>query len=454
VARILVCDDEELIRWSLKEHLTTEGHIVTEAQDGQECLDEVAKSPPDAIILDLKMPRVDGLTALARIRETEPAVPVIVITAHGAIDSAVEATRLGAAAYLSKPFDLREVSLQLARAIESHRLSTEVHYLRELTQKGYERLVGVSPAMAKVFDTLSRLERIDAPTVLIQGESGTGKDLVAQAIHARGPRKAMPYMEVDCASLPETLIESELFGHEKGSFTDARNLKRGLFEVAKGGVIFLDEIGEMTPATQAKLLRAIENRRFKRVGGVVDIPLDAAVIAATNRNLKDDVATGKFREDLYYRLNVIPIEVPSLRRRVGDIRLLVEHLLEKLRKDTGHLVKGISGDALKSLERYPWPGNVRELRNVVERVVILNRDADIIDVEHLPPEIRVPGKMATGEKCPFVLPDDGVDLDAVEAGLIEQALARTDGNQSAAARLLGISRYALRYRLEKFGLAT
>ena len=452
MARILVVDDEELIRWSLKEHLTAEGHEVTEAADGQACLDAVAASPPDAIVLDLKMPKVDGLTALTQIRASEPDLPVVVITAHGAIESAVEATKKGASAYLSKPFDLREVSLQLGRAMDAHRLAREVHYLRERSQKGYERLIGQSSTMTKVFETLTRLESVDAPTVLITGESGTGKDLVAQAIHARGPRKHMPYMEVDCASLPETLIESELFGHEKGSFTDAKYTKRGLFEVAKGGVIFLDEIGEMTPGTQAKLLRALENRRFKRVGGVVDIPLDAAVIAATNRQLKDEVTKGRFREDLYYRLNVIPVEIPPLRRRSGDIRLLVEHLLEKLGRDLGHAVKGVSGEALAALERYPWPGNVRELRNVVERIVILNRDAELLDTEHLPPEIRVPQKRASADACPFVLPEEGVDLDAVEAGLIQQALARTEGNQTHAAKLLGISRYALRYRLEKFGL--
>lgn len=449
--RVLVCDDEELIRWSLREHLTQSGYEVDTAEDGAACLDLYSRTSPDAIILDLKMPKVDGLTTLRNIRETDSETPVIVITAHGAVESAVEATKLGANAYLSKPFDLREVSLQLERALEASRLQREVRYLRG-QRHGYERIVGDSPAMRRVFETLERLEKVDAPTVLVQGESGTGKDLVAQAIHARGPRREMPYMEIDCASLPEQLIESELFGHEKGSFTDARATKRGLFEVAKGGVIFLDEIGEMSPGTQAKLLRALENRRFKRVGGVVDLPLDAAVIAATNRNLRDEVKAGKFREDLYFRLNVIPIEIPPLRQRSSDIPLILDVLLERFNKELGRNVEGIAEDALKSLERYSWPGNVRELKNMIERIVILYADADIVRLEHLPPELR--GNALNGARagCPFELPEEGVDLEAVERGLLSQALERTGGNQSQAARLLGISRYALRYRMEKYGL--
>ncbi len=451
--RILICDDEELIRWSLSEHLAAEGYEVTTASDGRECLEVFERMSPDAVLVDLKMPVLDGLSVLRRVREADQTVPVIVITAHGAVESAIEATRLGATAYLAKPFDLREVSLQLRKALEATRLAEEVRYLRGRQRQGYDRLVGDSPAMQRVFDTLRRLEDIDAPTVLLTGESGTGKDLVAQAIHARGPRKAGPYMEIDCASLPEQLIESELFGHERGSFTDAKQTKRGLFEAARGGTLFLDEIGEMSLGTQAKLLRALENRRFKRVGGTVDLPLDATVIAATNRNLREEVKAGKFREDLFFRLNIIPIEIPPLRRRGSDVRLLVSHLIERMNRDLGRRVEGIAPDALTSLERYAWPGNVRELRNVIERIVILEGGEGLIRLEHLPPEIRfgqsveqrVPG-------CPFELPAEGVDLEQVERGLLVQALERTGGNQTGAARLLGISRYALRYRMEKFGL--
>jgi len=450
--RVLVCDDEELIRWSLQTHLKGEGYEVATVEDGQQALDAIAASTPDALIMDLKMPRLDGMTALRRLRETEPTLPVIVITAHGAVDSAIEATKLGASGYLSKPFDLREVSLQLEKVLDANRLETEVRYHRDRTKQGYEKLVGDSPAMKKVFEMLKRLETVDAPTVLITGESGTGKDLVAQAIHARGPRRDKPYMEIDCAAMPETLIESELFGHEKGSFTDARQQKRGLFEVAKGGVIFLDELGEMTLATQAKLLRALENRRFKRVGGTVDLSLDAAVIAATNRNLKNDVKAGRFREDLYFRLNVVPIELPSLRKRSSDIEALALHVLERACRELGRDVPGISREALEAMRRYPWPGNVRELRNVIERVVILKESGEPIHIEELPSEIRFEMSSNKREGCPFELPDEGIDLEAVERGFVAQALEKAKGNQTHAAKLLGMSRYALRYRVEKFAL--
>ncbi len=451
--RILVTDDEELIRWSLREHLTQEGYVVDEAVDGQDCLEKVQASMPDAILMDLKMPRMDGLRALAALRDMDVNIPIIVLTAHGAIETAVEATRLGASAYLAKPFDLREVGLQLAKALEQQRLAQEVHHLRHRQREGYGKLIGASPAMLKVFDVLERLEKVDAPTVLVQGESGTGKDLVAQTLHTQGLRGASPFMEIDCASLPETLIESQLFGHEKGSFTDAKVSKRGLFEVARGGTIFLDEIGEMTPGTQAKLLRALENRRFKRVGGIVDLTLDASIIAATNRNLKEDVKAGRFREDLFFRLHVIVIDVPPLRERPSDIPLLVDHFLRNFNRQMARAISGISEEALAALRVYSWPGNVRELRNVIERIVILEHEADVIRLEHLPTEIRARARSSAtlqSSGCPFVLPEEGIVLEDVERGLLEQALARTEGNQSRAARLLGISRYALRYRMEKF----
>ncbi|MDP2341870.1 MAG: sigma-54 dependent transcriptional regulator [Deltaproteobacteria bacterium] len=450
-ARILVCDDEELIRWSLSEHLKAGGYDVAQAEDGVQALEKIESAPPDALIVDLKMPRLDGMSVLRKLKEGGHPFPVIVITAHGALDSAIEATKLGAAGYLSKPFDLREITLLLEKVLEKDRLETEVRWLRDRVTSGYERLIGASASMQKVFETLTRLESVDAPTVLITGESGTGKDLVAQAIHARGPRKKKPYMEIDCAAMPETLIESELFGHEKGSFTDARQTKRGLFEVAAGGVLFLDEIGEMTVGTQAKLLRAIENRRFKRVGGVVEIQLDAAIIAATNRDLRKEVKAGRFREDLFFRLNVVPLEIPPLRRRPQDIEAITLALVESTARDLGRQIPGVSSDAIEALRAYPWPGNVRELRNVVERVVILKGDDDVIQLEELPMEVRL-ARASTISNCPFELPEDGVDLAAVERGLVEQALARTHGNQTQAAKLLGISRFALRHRIDKHGV--
>ncbi len=451
---ILVCDDEELIRWSLKEHLSGDGFRVIEASNGEECIQKVASEAPDLIITDMRMPRMDGMEVLRRLRDEERDIPVIVITAHGAVDSAIEATRLGAKEYLSKPFDLREVALAVHRVLEAHRLETEVRYLRGQKAATYGAILGDSPTMQRLFLKLRRLENVDAPTVLLTGESGTGKNLFAQAIHERSPRHANPLLEVDCASLPEQLIESELFGHERGAFTDARSTKRGLFEVARNGTILLDEIGEMTPGTQAKLLRALEGRRFKRVGGVADISLKAGVIAATNRDLPKEVKEGRFREDLYFRLAVIQIEIPPLREHREDIPTLVDHFIGKLNGKFGRRIRGMSEEAIHRLQNYSWPGNVRELRNVLERIIILEAD-DIIRTRHLPAEIRFGGDSALPQAGAgfFVLPEEGVDLGEVEKSLIRQAMERAKGNQSEAARLLGITRYALRYRLVKFGIA-
>ena len=451
--RILVCDDEPLVRSSLEEHLRLEGYEVTLAEDGGQALRLIEEAPPDALIVDLKMPKMDGIAVLRALRDKEIALPSIVITARAGFDGAVDAIRLGAEGYLQKPFDLREVTHQLAKFFERRQLQTEVRYLRDRVSSGYERLIGNSPSMRRMFETLSRLEQVDSPTVLISGESGTGKDLVAEAIHRRGPRKDKPYMQIDCAAMPETLIESELFGHEKGAFTDARTMTRGLFEVADGGVIFLDEFGEMPIGTQAKLLRALENRRFKRVGGLVDIPLTAAVIAATNKELKAAVAAGTFREDLYFRLNVVPIDIPPLRRRPDDVESIAMALLERAARELGRRTAGIDRDALDALRAYPWPGNVRELRNVIERVVILKNDDRPIHRDDLPEEIRLLRQGGHGGS-PYVLLPEGIDLAAVERSFVEQALERCHGNQTQAAKLLGISRFALRHRIDRYDLGS
>jgi len=449
-ATILVCDDEALIRWSLKQHLQSEGYRVLEASDGQECLESALKHAPDLIISDLKMPKMSGMEMLQKLREADNDLPVIVITAHGDVNSAMDATRLGARAFVHKPFDLREVGHAVGTVLRECRLEQEVRYLRRQNRAAYGRLIGASPSMHRLFETLSRLEDVDAPTVLLTGESGTGKDLIAQSLHERGPRGKGPFMEVDCAAMPETLIESELFGHEKGAFTDARTTKRGLFEVARGGTIFLDEIGEMAPGTQAKLLRALENRRFKRVGGIAAITLDAGIVAATNRDLSEEVRHSRFREDLFFRLNVIRVDVPPLRERRDDLPILVDHFLERFNEEFRRSVNGVSEEALELMRRYRWPGNVRELRNVIERIVILE-PTEIIQAQHLPAEIRY-GQSSNSSRDPFVLPEEGVNLEELELSLLRQALERTNSNQSAAARLLGISRYALRYRMEKHGL--
>lgn len=449
---ILVCDDEELIRWSLGTHLEQHGYSVIHASNGQECIDQVARQTPSLAVLDLKMPVKDGLTALRELRAAGSEIPVVVLTAHGAVDSAIEATRLGASAWLTKPFDVREVALTIDKVLEQDRMNKEVHYLRRRERAGYGDFIGAHPVLEGMYATLRRLESIDAPTVLILGPSGSGKDVLARTIHSRGPRRSQPFVAVDCASLPEQLIESELFGHERGAFTDAKTTKGGLFEIAAKGIVFLDEIGEMPVATQSKLLRALEDRTYRRVGGTHSFPMDVGIVAATNRDLKDEVTKGRFREDLFFRLDVIELKVPALRERPTDLPLLVEHFLERFNRQFSRHVRGVDGEALALLQQYRWPGNVRELRNVLERLVILGPD-DVIRAEDLPTEIRFAARSPIPSgSCPFELPADGVDLEAVEKGLIQQALARSTGNQTAAAKLLGISRYALRYRMEKFDL--
>jgi two-component system response regulator AtoC len=446
--RIVVCEDEELVRWSLVEGLRMQGYEVHEAANGVECLAQVAEVDPLAVLLDLRMPEMDGLTCLRHLREQGLETPVIVLTALSDVSTAVEATRLGAVRYLTKPFELSDVFDAVEDVAARARLAARV-----VTDAGSRRfgIIGESPAMQRVFETIQRLSSIATPTVLITGESGTGKDVVARAIHSTGPRGSARYVEVDCTAIPETLIESTLFGHERGAFTDARAQHRGLFEVAEGGVVFLDEIGELPPSMQAKLLRVLENRTFKRVGGTVDLRFDAAVITATNRDLRAEVAAGRFREDLYYRLAVVQIALPSLRSRTVDIPPIAAHFIEGYNRSFSREVRGIAPDALERLLAYRWPGNVRELRNVIECAMIFN-DHGRIELSDLTPHVRYAAAASGESSVPFVLPEDGVNLEDVERSLVVQALDRTDGNLSAAARLLGLSRYALRNRAVKFGL--
>lgn len=448
-ARILVCDDEELIRWSLNEHLGGLGYSVDLAEDGLDALEKFQAHPTDLLITDLRMPKLGGIELLRKLRSKGCEAPIIILTAHGEVASAIEATRLGAAQYLTKPFDLEDVSRAVAKALKKHRVGKVTASLKTTS---YGRLIGNSPPMLALFNTLRRLEAVAAPTVLLTGESGTGKDVVANTIHEMGQRRGGPMMQVDCASLPENLVESELFGHERGAFTDAKSQKRGIFEEAKEGTIFLDEIGEMSPVVQAKLLRALENRTFRRVGGTQSLHFNAGVIAATNRDLEQAVSEGSFREDLYFRLKVIQLRIPPLRERREDVHLLVNFFVERFNQMYRKSVSSVSGNAMALLGDYAWPGNVRELRNVIERIMILEA-SPIIDVEQLPPEIRFGGhRNRPHGSSAVVLPPEGLDLQEVERSLLSQAMERTNANQSAAARLLGITRYALRYRLNKFDL--
>lgn len=450
-ARIYVCDDEFLIRMWLVEHLQDHGYVAEGFETGTELLEVVSRDPADLVLLDLKLPDGSGLDFLTRLKEQDRSVPVIMITAYGEVETAVAAVRAGAHHFLEKPVDLPELILLVEQALEAQKLLGELDRYREGNRWQFSgvTLVGRSPAIRETADLITRIGVKGNPiTVLIRGESGTGKDVVARAIHARGPRQDKPFISVNCTVLPANLIESELFGHQAGAFTDAKEAKRGLFELADGGTIFLDEIGDLPKPAQAKLLEFLETHRFRRVGGVRDIVVDVQVVTATNRKLDEAMENGEFRVDLFYRLNVIPLELPPLRDRPEDIAPLAVHFIDSLCNEMSTARRDLSPDALRMLEAYRWPGNARELRNVLERVLLLHDD-DPIAAEHLPPEIR--GMEVGGERT-FALPPEGIDLDRIEKQLIVQALQRCGGNKSGAARLLGISRDTLRYRLEKYGL--
>lgn len=450
--RVLVCDDEMLIRLWLEEHLREEGYTAEGVADGASLLQALEAEPADLVLLDLRLPDGSGLELLPRIKQIDPSLPVIMITAYGEVETAVAAVRAGAHHFLEKPIQLPELMLLIEQALETRLLRQELDQYREGYRWQFSDvvLVGRSYAMRKVVELITRLGIKGSPAnVLIRGESGSGKDVVARAIHARGPRRAHPFIHVNCTALPDNLVESELFGHEAGAFTDAREQKRGLFELADRGTIFLDEIGDMPKGVQAKLLHFLESHAVRRVGGVRDLCLDVHVITATNRDLEAAVARGDFREDLFYRLNVVPVHLPPLRERPEDIAPLALHFVDILCRELRLPERHIAPDALRALERYDWPGNARELRNVLERILLLE-DAEVIEVSHLPPELR--NAIEHGERT-FVLPPDGLSLDELERELICQALERTGGNKTGAARLLGLSRDTLRYRLEKYGIS-
>lgn len=447
---ILIVDDEKNMRWALEKALRPAGYETISAAGGPEGLKLAASENPDLVLLDLKMPGMDGLEVLGKLKELNPKLPVIMITAHGTMETAVEAMKAGAYDYISKPFDVEEMKLTIAKALEVQALAKEVAHLRsELERKySFENIIGKSDRMQAVFDLIERVADTLA-SVIIYGESGTGKELVARAIHYRSSRKNKPYIQVNCAALPETLLESELFGHEKGAFTGAISRKPGRFELADGGTLFLDEIGDLSPAVQVKLLRVLQEKTFERVGGVETIKVDVRIIAATNRDLAEAIKEGAFREDLYYRLNVVPIKLPPLRERGEDLPLLIDYFLK--RYDPAGRLQGLAPEAAKRMVEYWWPGNVRELENAIERASIIAR-GDRIGFDDLPQEI-VRGEGAPARRAAaFQLPEEGISLEDVERDLIRQALERSGGNQTRAAKLLGISRHTLIYRMEKHGL--
>ncbi len=455
-ATILVVDDEKLIRWSLKETLEKEDYEVLTAETGEEALEIIKRDLPDLILQDINLPGINGMEILEQVKKLRSDALMIMMTAYGDIHTTVHAMKLGAYDFVEKPFDADKLKIKISKALETVNLKKEVHVFKDRQKAlyGMENIVGQADAMKRVFEMVKKLSQSDATTVLLQGESGTGKDVIARAIHYQSRRAENPYMDINCTSLPETLIESELFGHEKGAFTDAKATKKGLFELSDGGTIFLDEIGDMPLSTQAKLLKVIENKSFKRVGGVRDILVDVRIIAATNRDLKSWSRERKFREDLYYRLKVFPILIPPLRERKEDIPLLIQHFINLFNHEFKKRVHGISPEAERMMIDYHWPGNVRELKNVIERAIILESE-EIILPEHLPIEILKPEleDKPSGVAGSIVnFPAEGVSLAEVEKEMIEQALSASGGNQVHAARLLRMSRDTLRYRMKKYNL--
>lgn len=454
--KILVVDDEQSLREVLSIMLKRTGYAVTSVADGEEAIELLNKDIFDLVITDLRMPKIDGMEVLKAAKSASPETVVLIITAFASADSAVEAMKQGAYDYLTKPFQVDEVQLIIRNALEKRRLTTENILLkREMaSQSSFSQLVGQSDAMQKVFDVVRKVADSKS-NVLICGESGTGKELVARAIHYNSSRNAMPFVAVNCSAVPETLLESELFGHMKGSFTGAISNKAGLFEVANGGTVFLDEIGDTTPTIQVKLLRVIQEREFRRVGGTQDVKVDVRIVAATNKDLEKAVADGSFREDLYYRLDVIPIRLPPLRMRSGDIPLLVNHFLERFSRESGKPLPVLSSEAMCVLLGHEWRGNVRELENLIERVVAFSVGGTVTDTD-VQGWLHRSVSAQPQQGVPLELTDDGVDLEGlvngIEKDLLLKALERSKWVKKKAARLLRLNTRSFRYRLEKYAI--
>jgi len=450
--KLLVVDDEHLIRWSLEQNLKKQGYDVVTAGTGEDALRLVREEQPDLVLLDIQLPGISGIDVLEKIKDHDDSIIVIMVTANSGLEHAVNAMRLGAYDYVSKPFNLDELSIVVKKALETSDLKQEVVRLRTETKKdGPPNIIGESKQVRYLMEVLEKVARSEASTVLVQGESGTGKELVAKWIHYSSNRAEKPFIAINCAAVPATLLESELFGHEKGAFTDAKATKKGLFELADGGTVFLDEIGDMEMGMQAKLLRFLEDRSFRRIGGNRVFTVDVRIISATNKDLQKSIEEKTFRNDLYYRLQVIPIFLPSLRERKEDIIPLATHFINMYNKDFNKKVQGIASMAERIMTEYSWPGNIRELKNVIERAIILGNDETLL-LEHLPLEIVAKASSQSGAPVSsFRLPPEGIDIEEVEKELIRQALEITEWNQSKAAKKLNLGIDAFRYRMKKFG---
>ena len=455
---ILIVDDERTLARAVRAFLQEAGYEAEVAGDAEQALGMLESLRPDVVFSDVRLPGMNGIELLRRIREFDPALPVVIMTAYGTIEGAVEAVKLGAFDYLKKPVDLEELRLLADRAREHSQMRQELSYYRRRAAREvpFAEVIGESPGIRAVLEQARQIAALnETPPVLISGETGTGKGLVARTIHASSPRAARPFIEVNCTALPATLMEAELFGHERGAFTDAKESKMGLFEAAEGGFLFLDEVGDIELALQGKLLKAVEERTVRRVGGIRDRRIDVRILAATNRDLEREAERERFRRDLYFRLAVILLRLPPLRERGEDILFLADHYLARFRAKYGKDVTRLDPRARDMLLAYPWPGNVRELSHVMERAVLWSR-GPVLDIEHLslstpsaPPDAG-PSAPLPGNGGPSLPP--GVDLDQWERSIIEQALRESEGNQTRAAQRLGISRDTLRSRLKKYGI--
>jgi len=451
---ILIVDDDEVIRETLSDVFKKKDYEVFAVGSGEEVLSAIKKNIVDLILLDMRLPDVDGLEVLKRIKEFDTEILVIIMTAYSDVETAVTAMKSGAYHYINKPFELEELKLLVEKGLETKRLINEVRRLhrqqKELARNSH--LYGVSPQIEYVRELIEMISKTNKTSVLIQGESGTGKELAANAIHYNSSRSHKPLMKINCSAIPDTLLESELFGYEKGAFTDAKNTKKGLFELADGGTVFLDEIGDMKPFLQSKILRVLENQTFMRVGGEREIKVDVRIIAATNKDLERLVREGQFRKDLYYRLKVMVVEMPPLRDRVEDILLLSNLFIEEINRELGKNLKGLSEEAKKLMCQYHWPGNVRELRNVIERGMIL-ADQEFITPKHLPFEIRQSIREEKEDLNKDLNELDDLSLEGAEKAHLSRVLSRFDWNKSKASKVLGISRATLRAKIRQYQLS-